>query len=183
MNKNICVFSSSSDRISPEFFEVAEELGQLIAEHNCTLVYGGANVGLMGTLARAVHANGGKVVGIIPDFLKDKELAYEAADELIVTKDMRERKTIMEKRSDAFVALPGGFGTLEEIMEILTLRLLKRHRKPLVFVNTNNFYEDVIGFFKHMVHERFAKPESHEHYNVVPDAFGAISLIADDKIF
>ena len=179
MNKKICVFSSSSDKIASAFFDVAKELGRLLAEHNCTLVYGGANVGLMGTLARAVHKNGGQVVGIIPDFLKDKELAYEAADELIVTKDMRERKTIMESKSDAFVALPGGFGTLEEVMEILTLRLLKRHKKPLVFVNTNGFYENVIAFFNQMVNERFAKPESHKHYNVVSDASSALSCIAN----
>lgn len=179
MKKNICVFSSSSDMIATEFFKVAEELGTLIAKRNCTLVYGGANVGLMGTLARAVHAHGGRVVGIFPDFLKDKELAYEAADELIITKDMRERKTIMEERSDAFVALPGGFGTLEEVMEILTLKLLKRHNKPVVFVNTNNFYGNMIDFLKHIVQERFAKPESQEHYNVVSSPFNAISYIAN----
>lgn len=179
MEKNICVFSSSSDSIASDFFEVAEELGKLIAQKQCTLVYGGAKVGLMGALARSVHSNGGRVVGIIPDFLKDKELAYEDADELIVTKDMRERKAIMEARSDAFVALPGGFGTLEEVMEILTLKLLKCHNKPIVFVNTNNFYGNMIKFFRHIVKERFARPESQDHYNVVSSAANAMSYIAD----
>lgn len=179
MRKHVCVFSSSSDNIDIAFFKAAEELGVLIANHNYTLVYGGAKVGLMGTLAKTVHANGGKVVGVIPDFLKDKEVAYEAADEMIVTKDMRDRKTIMEERSDAFVALPGGFGTVEEIMEMLTLKQLKRHDKPIVLVNTNNFYEHMINFFNHMVQEQFAKDESLEHYSVVSSATDAISYIAE----
>ncbi|MGR3317371.1 MAG: LOG family protein [Candidatus Anammoxibacter sp.] len=178
MKKHVCVFSSSSDNIDRKFFEAAEELGVLIAKNNYTLVYGGARVGLMGMLAKTVHANGGEVVGIIPGFLKDKELAYEAADEMIVTKDMRDRKTIMEERSDAFVALPGGFGTVEEILEILTLKLLKRHNKPIVLINTNNFYGHMINFFNHMVQERFAKDESREHYSVVSSATEAISYIA-----
>ena len=177
MKKHICVFCSSSDNVDREFFEAAEELGVLIVKHNCALVYGGARVGLMGRLAKSVHANGGEVVGVIPDFLKDKELAYDGADEMIVTEDMRDRKTIMEERSDAFVALPGGFGTVEEIMEILTLKLLKRHNKPVVLVNTKNFYDHMINFFNHIVQERFAKDESREHYVVVPSVKDVISYI------
>ncbi|MGR3220649.1 MAG: LOG family protein [Candidatus Anammoxibacter sp.] len=178
MEKHLCVFSSSSDDIAGEFFKVAEELGVLIAKHNYTLVYGGAGVGIMGALAKSVHANRGKIVGVIPGFLKDKEVAYDAADEMIVTKDMRGRKTIMEERSDAFVALPGGFGTVEEIMEMLTLKQLKRHNKPIVLVNTNNFYGHMIDFFNHMVQERFATNESLKHYSVVSSATEAISYVA-----
>ena len=174
---NICVFCSSSDKVCSEYFDEAEKLGALIGECGHTLVYGGANVGLMGALARAVHDNGGKVVGIIPDFLKDKEITFAQASELIVTDDMRDRKTIMEKRSDGFIVLPGGFGTLEETVEILTLKLLKRHSKPLVFINKNGFYDGLLGFFKQMVDEKVAKARSLDLYDVVDNAESAISRI------
>jgi len=174
---NICVFCSSSDKVSSVYFSEAEKLGELIGERGDTLVYGGANVGLMGALARSVHKNNGKVVGVIPDFLKDKEIAFKQASELIVTDDMRDRKTIMEKRSDGFIVLPGGFGTLEEAVEILTLKLLRQHKKPLVFVNKNGFYDGLLGFFKKMVDENVAKLRSLELYDVVDNAESAISCI------
>src|SRR5512134_3823260 len=112
MPKTICVYCSSSEALDPSYFQAANELGAQMAQQNCALVYGGGRIGLMGALARAVRDHGGKIIGVIPQSLKEKELAYEACDELIITKDLRDRKAIMETRADAFVALPGGFGTL-----------------------------------------------------------------------
>jgi len=177
MQKTICVFSSSSDAVDSVFFDGATELGNLIAKQNYVLIYGGAKIGLMGALARSVHENGGKVVGVIPELLRDKGLAYEYADELVVTKDLRERKAIMEERADAFVGLPGGFGTLEEVLEILTLKQLQFHAKPIIFVNTNGFYDHLINLFEYIYQERFAKPEYRQLYYVAPDAASAFSYI------
>lgn len=166
MIRSVCVFSSSSDAVSPHYMEAASALGALLAEQKLTLVYGGGKVGLMGAVARAVHANGGKVVGVIPHYLRKKEVAYEQADELIVTKDLRERKAIMEERADAFVALPGGFGTLEEILEILTLKQLEAHGKPVVFLNTNGFFEPLLAMFERLYHEQFTKSDYRGHYHI-----------------
>jgi len=166
MFKNICVFSSSSDAIAPEYFEAAREVGTLLARNQMTLVYGGGKIGLMGAVALAVHRDGGHVVGVLPRYLRKKEVAYEAADELIISRDLRERKAIMEERADAFVALPGGFGTLEEMLEILTLKQLGQHAKPVVFLNTADFYRPLLGVFEQLYHKRFTRPEHRELYHV-----------------
>jgi uncharacterized protein (TIGR00730 family) len=168
MLRAICVFSSSSDAVAPHYHEAATHLGTLLAQRGLTLVYGGGKVGLMGTVARAVHANGGRVIGVIPSFLRQKEVAYEEADELIVTKDLRERKAIMEERADGFVALPGGFGTLEEILEILTLKQLETHAKPIVFLNTECFFDPLLALFDRLYREQFTKADYRGHYHVAP---------------
>jgi cytokinin riboside 5'-monophosphate phosphoribohydrolase len=162
----LCVFSSSSNRVAEKYFAAAAELGRLIAEHRMTLVYGGGKIGLMGALARAVHQHEGRVVGVIPRYLRRKEIAYEAADELVVTRDLRERKAVMEQRADAFVALPGGFGTLEEILEILALRLLRRHPKPVVFLNLDGFFDPLLEMFERFYRERFADSDSRRAYHL-----------------
>ena len=118
------------------------------------------------TQTRQPHHHGGKVIGVIPHYLRHQEIAYEAADELIVTKDLRERKAVMESRTDAFVALPGGFGTLEEILEVLTLKQLQQHTKPVVFLNTDGFYDPLIELFERLFRERFTKAEYREFYHV-----------------
>ncbi|MBI3118299.1 MAG: TIGR00730 family Rossman fold protein [Candidatus Hydrogenedentes bacterium] len=156
---NLCVYASSSDALSPVYKEAAESLGRLMGTGGHTLIYGGGKIGLMGVLARSVHQHGGHVVGVIPEKLRTRELTYEEADELIMTKTMRERKSIMEERADAFVALPGGLGTAEEVMEILVLRQLAYHEKPLVFLNTNGIYDKLFEFFHALTEERFVKPE------------------------
>ena len=158
MSKLICVYCSSSDRLDAKYYAAAEALGRALAARGWGLVYGGGKVGLMGALARTVKAGGGRVVGVIPQFMCDKELAYDEADELVTVITMRERKMLMEARADAFVALPGGWGTLEEIMEILTLRQLDVIRKPCVFLNQDGFYDELFRFFGKMVEERFNKP-------------------------
>lgn len=164
---SVCVFCSSSKAVAPEYFDAAREVGALFAAQGWRLVYGGGNVGLMGALARAVHVGGGSVVGVIPEALRDLELAYTDADELIVTKDLRERKAIMESYADAFVALPGGYGTLEEMIEVLTLKQLRFHDKPLVFLNTAGYYSHLRAFFEHMYEHHFAKPDSRGLYRFV----------------
>ncbi len=167
MFKSLCVFSSSSDAVAPEYFEAAREVGALIARKQMTLVYGGGKIGLMGAVAMAVHRHGGQVVGVLPRYLRRQEVAYEAADELILSKDLRERKAIMEERADAFLALPGGFGTLEEMLEILTLKQLGQHTKPIVFLNTADFFRSLLELFEQLYQERFTRREHRALYQVV----------------
>ena len=155
---NICVYCSSSDNIKRDYFPIAAALGKLIAEHGDTLIWGGGRVGLMGETARAVHANGGRVVGVIPESMTSVEIAYDNADELIVTQTMRQRKHEMDERSDAFVILPGGFGTLEELAEILVLKILKYHDRPMILLNAHGFYDKLLDLFDHFVEEKFARP-------------------------
>ena len=177
MPQTLCVFCSSSDAVASLFFETTVELGSLLARRGYTLIYGGGRIGLMGALAKAVHQNGGRVIGVIPEFLRSKGLAYEAADELVITRDMRERKATMEARADGFVALPGGFGTLEEVLEIVTLKQLGLHAKPVVMVNTQDFYAPLLEVFERMYQERFAKPDYRQLYHFVADASGALDYI------
>ena len=177
MPKLLCVYCSSSDRLDPKYAAAAEELGHALVARGFGLVYGGGKTGLMGAVARAVMARGGRVVGVIPEFMKARELAFDAADELVTVVTMRERKLLMEARADAFVALPGGFGTLEEILEILTLRQLDVVQKPCVFFNQDGFYDDLIRLFERMLAEKFFKPSNMDLFRVattVPDIFTQI---------
>ncbi len=175
MIRTVCVFSSSSDAVAPHYMDAATALGALLARERLTLVYGGGKVGLMGAMARAVHAHGGRVIGVIPHYLRRKEVAYEEADELIVTKDLRERKAIMEERADAFVAMPGGFGTLEEILEILTLKQLEAHGKPVVFLNTNGFFSPLLAMFDRLYEEQFTKRAYSGHYHIASAPDGVLA--------
>ncbi|MCE5198184.1 TIGR00730 family Rossman fold protein [bacterium] len=175
--KSICVYCASSDAISQDFFAVANELGAAIARADYTLIYGGGEIGLMGELARSVHSRDGRVVGVIPEFLRRPGISYESADELIVTVDMRERKAIMESRADAFIALPGGFGTLEEMLEIITLKQLGIINKPMVFLNTGGFYNGLNQVFEHIFDHNFAKPRYRELYHFAQDVTEAMEHI------
>jgi cytokinin riboside 5'-monophosphate phosphoribohydrolase len=190
MSKLLCVYCSSSDRLDPKYSIAAMELGREMVMRGWGLVYGGGKTGLMGAVARTVKKNGGRVVGVIPEFMKARELAYDEADELVTVVTMRERKLLMETRADAFVALPGGWGTLEEFMEILTLRQLDVLRKPCVFFNQDGFYDDLLGFFHRMVSERFNKRSNLDLYRLatnVPEIFTQIenarTTVGDDKWF
>jgi uncharacterized protein (TIGR00730 family) len=178
-NRSICVFCSSSDGIEPAYFAVAEELGARLAKDGLELVYGGASVGLMGALARSVHRHGGRVVGVLPEALQTKEIAYPDADEFIVTRDLRERKAIMETRAGAFIALPGGFGTLEETVEMLTLKQLGLHNKAIVFLNALGFWDPLLELFEHMYRTRFAKPEYRGLYSVANSVDEALNAIGN----
>lgn len=177
MNMNICVYSSSSCTIEPVYFKAAAQLGREIALRNDTMIFGGGMLGLMGATAEAVHKNGGKVVGIIPKALNLKGVVYEYCNELVVTKGMRERKALMDSRSDAFIALPGGFGTLEELLEIITLKQLKYHSKPVVILNVNGFYDRLLEQFEYLIDNRFAKSQSRELYYVTKSTESALEYI------
>jgi len=148
--RNICVYCGSSTGTDPRFVKDAAALGSLMAGAGIGLVYGGGSVGLMGALSSAAIAKGGMVTGVIPEFLSGRERPLSDAQELIVTHDMHERKRIMFERSDAFVALPGGIGTLEELVEQLTWAQLGRHRKPILALNTGGFWDPLCALLDHM---------------------------------
>lgn len=160
----ICVYSSSSNIIDQVYFEEAYKLGSEIAKRGDSFIYGGGMLGLMGECARGVHDQKGTVIGVIPKALNIKGVVYEKCDELIITEDMRFRKKVMDERSDAIIAIPGGFGTLEELLEMITLKQLRYHNKPLVILNTNGFYDELIAMFEKIISQQFAKEEMRELY-------------------
>jgi uncharacterized protein (TIGR00730 family) len=148
--KRICVYCGSNPGHDPRFVATARHFGEVLATNRIGLVYGCGSTGLMGTIARAVHDHGGEVIGIIPEFLKAQERMFADADETIVTADMHERKRLMFERADAFVALPGGIGTLEEVVEQLTWAQLGRHKKPILFANIAGFWDPLIAMIDHL---------------------------------
>lgn len=172
MARLICVYCSSSDELDPKYFREAERFGRQLVAHGWGLVYGGGNRGVMGVVGRTVKAAGGRVVGIIPGFMKTRELALDGADELITVATMRERKQRMEERADGFVTLPGGIGTLEEFTEMLALSYLNLVRKPMVLVNQDGFYDDLLRFFERMTRERFKSAGLHDLFAVVNSVDG-----------
>ena len=162
MEKLLCVYCASSRQLDRKYHNVAEEVGRGLVARGWGLVYGGGNVGLMGTIAHAVKAAGGHVVGVIPEFMIARELAFHNADELITVTTMRERKRQMEERAAAFLTLPGGLGTLEELTEIMTLRYVNLVHKPVVLLNQDGFYDDLLRFFERMTEEKFKSPGLHK---------------------
>ena len=148
--KRICVYCGSNPGHDPRFVAAARRFGEILAKNRIGLVYGCGSTGLMGTVARAVRDHGGHIVGVIPEFLKAQERMFTDADEIIVTPDMHERKRIMFERADAFVALPGGVGTLEEVIEQLTWAQLGRHRKPILIANIAGFWDPLLVMFEHL---------------------------------
>ena len=170
---SVCVYCGSQEGNKPGYAKAARTLGKALADNNIGLVYGGGNRGIMGGVSNAVKSSGGKVLGIIPEFLLAKEAGGEDAAEnpdMIVTKDMHERKHTMFEHSDAFVALPGGVGTLEEIVEIMTWAQLGRHTKPMVFVNIDGFWDPMIALLNHMREEGFLHSEEKMRLIVVSNA-------------
>ena len=161
LNK-ICVFCGSSDGNDQEITEAAQDLGRLFTEKNISLVYGAAKIGVMGTIARTILEDRGDVIGIIPQFLKKKEVVHLGLTQLITTQNMHERKLKMQEISDGFIALPGGFGTLEELFEIITWLHLGLHTKPIGLLNVNGFYDDLLKLFETMVRNGFVKMENFE---------------------
>ena len=157
--RSICVFTGSSPGARPEYAAAARELGELLVERHCALVYGGANVGLMGDLADSVLARGGTVIGVIPDGLLASEVAHEGLSELRVVSSMHERKSTMAELSEGVIALPGGLGTLEEFFEMLTWGQLGLHSKPCGLLNVRGYFDGLLSFLDHGVDERFIKSE------------------------
>jgi uncharacterized protein (TIGR00730 family) len=156
--KTVCVYCGSGPGTNPSFVEAANTLGRIFAESDIRLVYGGGSIGLMGAVATSTLDHGGKVTGIIPDFLRARENALTRVQEMIVTPDMHERKRLMFERSDAFVALPGGIGTLEELVEQLTWQQLGRHTKPVLLANIDGFWEPLLALLDHMRSTAFIRP-------------------------
>jgi uncharacterized protein (TIGR00730 family) len=155
--KTVCVYCGSGPGTNPQFMEAAVAFGKALAENGIRLVYGGGSLGLMGAVATSVLDHGGTVTGIIPDFLKLRENALTRVQEMIVTPDMHERKRLMFEHSDAFVALPGGVGTLEELVEQLTWKQLGRHEKPVLLANVDNFWEPLFALLAHMRSTQFIR--------------------------
>ena len=156
---NICVYGAASDKIDSTYLKSGEMLGEEIAKRSHTLVFGGGATGLMGAAARGVSKYSGTLIGIAPHFFNVDGILYDDCTELIFTDTMRERKMLMEEKSDAFIVTPGGIGTLEEFLEIFTLRSLNRHQKPIAILNTNGYYDNLIAFLQNGVKQTFLRKE------------------------
>jgi uncharacterized protein (TIGR00730 family) len=174
---NICVFCSSSNAIADEYFNDAERLGELIGTRGHSLINGGANVGLMEAVTIAARKSGARTVGIIPERMQEKNLVSNHSHEVEITADMMVRKERMRQTSDAFVALPGGFGTLEEILEVITLKQLDYHRKAIVFINTASFFDSLFNQFEKGFTENFSKPEYKKLYYIATSPEDAINYL------
>jgi uncharacterized protein (TIGR00730 family) len=173
MIRNIAVFCASANGIHPIYRAAAEELGRALATRNVGLIYGGSNVGLMKIVAEAALEADGKVVGVIPEVLVDLEVAHHGITELHITSTMHTRKALIGEKADAFIALPGGFGTFEELFEVLAWHTLRLHAKSILLLNTNGFYDKLLTFLDHCVAEGMLKPKNRELLlvaNTVEDA-------------
>ena len=165
--KSVCVYCGSSNRVDPKFLDAATELGRLLGEAGLRLIFGGGRVGLMGRVADGVLAAGGSVVGIIPRHLHDREVAHPGVSELLVVDTMHERKQLMAEQADAFVVLPGGYGTLDEMFEIITWRQLGLHDKPLVLADLFGYWAPLAELLDTIIDTGFAQPECRQLYRTV----------------
>lgn len=176
--KSVCVYCGSNSGSRPAYTQSARELGQILAQRRIRLVYGGGRVGLMGTIADAVLAAGGEVIGVIPESLVAREVAHRGLKDLRIVPSMHQRKALMAELSDAFIALPGGFGTLEEFAEILTWAQLGLHRKPHGIINIDGFYDSLLAFFDHAVAEKFVRQSHRDLVISDPDPARLLDLLA-----
>jgi uncharacterized protein (TIGR00730 family) len=179
--RSICVFCGSSSGARPEYAAAAEEMGRLLGKRRIRLVYGGGNVGLMGVLADAALAAGGQVVGVIPQMLVDKELAHRHLTDLRIVSSMHERKALMAELSDAFIALPGGLGTFEELCEVLTWAQLGIHHKPCGCLNVLGYFDALDAMLDQAVAERFLHPEQRRQLISSADPAELLSLLAEHQ--
>ena len=188
--KAVCVYCGSSDKAPDVYKRATGDLGREFVKNNVRLVYGGGQVGLMGIIANSVMENGGKVTGFIPEYLHEFERGHTGISELFIVDSMHERKRLMFEHSDGFVILPGGFGTLDEIFEILTWRQLRLHAKPIIFIDINNYWSPLFDtFVDKMIAETFVRPEHKSFYKIVesveevlPAMEQAYSVSPPDKI-
>jgi hypothetical protein len=181
--KSICVFCGSSTGHNPIYLEAAKGLGKLLAKHGITLVYGGGNAGTMGAIANAVLENKGQVIGIIPESMIEKEWAHTGVSKLHVVKSMHERKAMMAELSDGFIALPGGFGTFEEICEVITWSQLGFLSKPVAILNVNDFYAPIMNLFLHSFKEGFIQEEHLDHIIISENMENLLQLMEEYKPF
>ncbi len=156
---NICVYGSANDRIDPSYLTAGEQVGEILARHGHGMVFGGGAHGMMGAAARGVHRAGGKIIGVCPRFFDKEGVLFQNCTEFIFTETMRERKQIMEDRSDAFLVTPGGIGTYDEMIEILSLRQLKRHFKPILVLNVNGYFDPLLEMLTKTAEQRFMKSQ------------------------
>lgn len=173
----VAVYCSSSDAVDPKFFAIAEQMGKLLAENGFHLIYGGSAIGLMGRVAQTVKKHSGQIIGVIPEKISANVPHLAEYDELITTLTMHQRKTIMEDRADAFIALPGGFGTLEELLEVITLKQLQYHAKPIIILNVFGCYDHLLAHFQSLFDAALAKPQYQDLYQVVSTPEEAIAAI------
>ena len=166
----ITVYCSSSNRLDPEFYDMAQAVGESIARRGLTLVYGGGGVGLMGAVAKAAKSAGARVEGIITTYLLGREQGWDECDELVVVETMRERKRVLEERGDAFLVLPGGLGTYEEFFEILVGRQLNAHQKPIGVVNAHGYFNPLVAMIEHAIEHRFVADDACTLFEINPDA-------------
>lgn len=176
--RRVCVYCGSSPGARPEYRAAAEHVGALLVERGIGLVYGGGDVGLMGTVADAVLAAGGEVIGVIPEALLAKEVGHQGLTELRVVASMHERKMLMADLSDGFIAMPGGIGTVEEVVEVFTWLQLGLHRKPVALLEVAGYWAPLVAFLDHSVQERFVKPEHREMLLVGDDAGALLDAFA-----
>jgi uncharacterized protein (TIGR00730 family) len=172
----ICVFCGSSEAAHPSYAQAAKELGQRIAASGTCLVYGGATVGLMGIVADAALARGAEVIGVMPDVLMDREIAHPGLTKLHIVRTMHERKALMADQADAFIALPGGYGTLDEFIEIVTWKQIRVHQKPCILLNINGYFDGLLTFLDHAVGQGFIKPENRVLIQVADSPESALAL-------
>ncbi len=177
----ICVFCGSSDGVNPNYFAEAKSLGRQMAEGGWGVVYGGTSIGLMGATADAALAGGAEVIGVLPQALQDREIAHRGLTKLHMVRSMHERKAIMASLSDAFVALPGGYGTLDEFFEIVTWAQLNIHFKPCVLINTDGYYDFLLRFLDHAVTEGFVRPANLELVQVARHSAEALLWIEQQR--
>jgi len=175
--KKLCVFCGSADGFSPKYLEMATKFGKLMAQNNIGLVYGGASIGVMGAIADAVLANGGTVIGVIPKTLVEYEIAHKGLTEMHIVEDMHQRKKLMYDRSDAFLSLPGGMGTLDEMFEILTWSQLKIHSKRCFIYNFDGFYDSLLDYLNHSHKEGFIKSQHLSMLEVIKDEAALLKLV------
>ena len=179
--KNICVFASSSNYLDEIYYKDAKELGQLIGQNRYNIVYGGSTLGLMWACASKVQQNGGKVYGVMPQRLVDMGCRTDNCDEFFLAEGMRDRKAKMDEISDAVIALAGGFGTLEELAEMIVQKQLGYNKKPIVILNTNGFYDKLLEFFEVIIEEKFANKLSRELYYIAKTPQDAVDYIKNYK--
>ena len=176
-NREVVVYCASSTEIDPLYFNAASKLGELLAENDITCINGAGRAGLMGALNDAVLQNGGRVKGIIPQFMVDAGWGHTHLTETIITATIHERKAAMVKSADAVIALPGGIGTLEELAEIITWRQLGLYQKPIIILNINNYYQPLLSFLEKMINEKFMKEVYRELWQVATSPEEAVGLI------
>lgn len=180
MIKKICVFAASSPGISDEYLEESREMARILVEEKIAMSYGAGSVGIMGVMADVMLENDGQVIGVIPGFMQEMGWAHPHLKEMIVVETMHERKELMIEGVDAIIAMPGGVGTLEELLEVITLKQLGKFLKPIIILNTNNFYDPMLQFLKQMVDENFMRPLHENIWRVAEKPTEVLKMIEEE---